>query len=383
MKNLEIENIIVKFINQEANNSELKKLESWLENDENKNVFNNFIKVEYLTSVNFANYNVEKAKQSIKNKKQLKKKLNFNAVIKKFSVAASIIFILGLSFLYFNNTNNLEKTANISNSIQIGTNKAILTLNNGDQIALGQGEVVKIKNASSDGDQIIYFKRKQNKEQIAYNYLTVPRGGQFKVVLSDKTEVWLNSESQLKFPVIFKKGETRTVELVYGEAYFDVSPSTYNDDTKFSVFNKSQEIEVLGTEFNIKAYENEDQVFTTLIEGKVSVNTEKFNKILKPKEQSILNKKNKNITISELNIYNEISWKEGDFSFERKTLKEIMKVLTRWYDVEVIFENKLLEDVKFFGVLDKEQELEEILKTIKKFKIIENYEIKGKVILLK
>ncbi len=383
MKNLEIENIIVKFINQEANNSELKKLESWLENDENKNVFNNFIKVEYLTSVNFANYNVEKAKQSIKNKKQLKKKLNFNAVIKKFSVAASIIFILGLSFLYFNNTNNLEKTANISNSIQIGTNKAILTLNNGDQIALGQGEVVKIKNASSDGDQIIYFKRKQNKEQIAYNYLTVPRGGQFKVVLSDKTEVWLNSESQLKFPVIFKKGETRTVELVYGEAYFDVSPSTYNDDTKFSVFNKSQEIEVLGTEFNIKAYENEDQVFTTLIEGKVSVNTEKFNKILKPKEQSILNKKNKNITISEVNIYNEISWKEGVFSFERKTLKEIMKVLTRWYDVEVIFENKLLEDVKFFGVLDKEQELEEILKTIKKFKIIENYEIKGKVILLK
>ena len=115
----------------------------------------------------------------------------------------------------------------------------------------------------------------------------------------------------------------------------------------------------------------------------MNVNFDSKTQDLLPSEQSNYNPITKDLVITEVDVYNEISWKDGVFSFERKPLKEIMKVLSRWYDMEVVFENKSLEDVRFFGVLGKDQKIEEILETIKKFKIIEEYEIKAKTIILK
>ena len=140
---------------------------------------------------------------------------------------------------------------------------------------------------------------------------------------------------------------------------------------------------MLGTEFNVKAYKDEVYIYTTLVEGKVAVNFDSKTQDLLPSEQSNYNPITKDLVITEVDVYNEISWKDGVFSFERKPLKEIMKVLSRWYDMEVVFENKSLEDVRFFGVLGKDQKIEEILETIKKFNIIEEYEIKAKTIILK
>jgi ferric-dicitrate binding protein FerR (iron transport regulator) len=250
-------------------------------------------------------------------------------------------------------------------------------------VILKNGNTVQTKNATSNGAQIVYKTNQQTQTKIAYNYLTIPRGGQFFIKLSDGTKVWLNSESQLKFPVAFTDGETRQVELVYGEAYFDVSPSTKHRGAKFKVYNKSQEVEVVGTEFNIKAYKDETNVFTTLVEGKVNVTVDNKKQKLLPNQQLNLNINTNVSVLNTVDVYNEIAWKEGVFSFKRKSLEEIMVVLSRWYDLDVKFENPNLKKLGFNGTVGKDQKIEEILETIKSYGAIKEYKITNKTVILK
>ena len=160
-------------------------------------------------------------------------------------------------------------------------------------------------------------------------------------------------------------GETRKVELVYGEAYFNVSPSTEHKGAKFRVINNAQDVEVLGTQFNIKAYKDESNIYTTLVEGKVEINASGVKQILVPNQQSNVNIVNSEISVYIVDVGNEISWIKGIFSFKGKPLKDIMKVLSRWYNVDIVFENKDLESIKFKGALDKDWTIEEILSIMK------------------
>jgi hypothetical protein len=302
----------------------------------------------------------------------------------KYAAAASILIIVSLTVFLNKETKTQFIQPIITNTIvEPGTDKATLTLGDGSQIALEKGKSFQNQNINSNGKEIIYKSGKGEKAEIEYNYLTIPRGGQFYIKLSDGTQVWLNSESQLKFPVNFIEGKTRQVELVYGEAYFDVSPSTAHKGSKFRVLNKYQDIEVIGTEFNIKAYKNEANIYTTLVEGVVSVNTLETNQILQPSQQANLNLNSSTMGVSTVNIYNEISWKDGVFSFRRKSLEEIMKVLSRWYDIDVQFVNPKLKSAGFNGVLGKEQNIVDILESIKNFEVIQDYEIVDKTVVLK
>lgn len=312
-------------------------------------------------------------------KTSLKKKLQFW----KYAAAAIFIGLITTTYVFKSNTSNtpLEVTPRIVNTIVPGKDKATLTLEDGSLISLEKGASFKTKNAKSNGEQIVYQNAKSNPSSIKYNYLTIPRGGQFSLKLSDGTEVWLNSESQLKYPVRFIEEETREVELVYGEAYFDVSPSTNHKGAKFKVLNNTQEIEVLGTEFNIKAYKDEVNIYTTLVEGKVAINTPNLKQLLTPNQQSILDTQNNTLSVIKVDVLEVISWKEGVFSFINKPLKDIMKVLSRWYDVDIIFENKELESVEFIGTLNKNQSIDEVLSIMKSFSL-NNYEIKGDTIIL-
>jgi transmembrane sensor len=282
-----------------------------------------------------------------------------------YGYAASLVLILTSAYFLKDilfqtaipNNPNQTETSNIVK----GTDKATLTLADGSEIFLEKGRAVKTQNANSNGKEIVYTANTKRTATVIYNRLTIPRGGQFFIKLADGTQVWLNSESQLKYPVAFIEGKTREVELIYGEAYFEVTPSSQNNGAKFKVINKSQVIEVLGTAFNLKAYKDENTIYTTLAEGSVAITFDNKSEILVPNQQSIFNTTNGNFKLKTVDVYNEISWKDGVFSFERKPLKDIMKVFARWYDMEVVFENKSLEDEKFFGVLDKEQSIKEIL----------------------
>lgn len=387
--NKEIEKKIVKFLTNCANEEDLNELANWLKTKDNTQLFDHYIETNYALDMNMNKFDSRGVKNALKGKiKQDKNVFYQYKIFKAFKYAATAAIIFGMGFflrdsIFKSSTETTPIIVNTTNAIEPGTDKATLTLEDGSTVTLEKGESFQMQNVNSNGEEIVYRKDKQKTAELVYNYLTIPRGGQFYLVLSDGTKVWLNSESQLKYPVNFVEGEKRQVELVYGEAYFDVTPSSENNGAKFIVLNKSQEVEVLGTEFNIKAYKDEANIFTTLVEGKVAVKYEAGRQNLVPNQQLTYDTQAKITSIKNVDVYNETSWKDGVFSFERKPLKDIMKVLSRWYDVDIIFDSQSLEEVKFFGNLEKDQNIQEILETIKRFKTIEAYEITGKTIILK
>lgn len=384
-----IEKIIVKYITKSATASDLDTLSEWIKTPANKIVFKDYVQTHYAIIYGMNNPDTQKALEQlllkIKKEKSLVYRLKKQPIY-KYAAAAVVVGIMVSTYFFKNSFFNtpvesIPKIVN-TNVILPGTDKATLTLGDGSVVALEKGNTYQTQNANSNGEEIIYETGSRKTNEIVYNYLTIPRGGEFHMVMADGTEVWLNSESQLKYPVSFIEGVTREVELVYGEAYFDVSPSIKHKGAKFKVLNRSQEIEVLGTEFNIKAYKDETNIYTTLVEGKVVVSNGASKQNLVPNQQSNLDLKNNSISIYKIDVNSETSWRKGIFSFKGKPLKDIMKVISRWYDVDIIFENKDLESIKFKGSLDKNQSIEEIL-TIMKSNTINNYEIIDKTIMLK
>lgn len=289
---------------------------------------------------------------------------------KYFAVAASIALLFSIAY-YFNFSN---KDSDVPKAlVKINRNdKAILTLNDGQEIVLHKNNSFENSKIKTEGKNLSYKKNKKGTSKlikendvIEYHYLTTRKGGEFTVLLADGTKVWLNAASKLKFPTKFIKGKTREVELMYGEAYFEVSPSTNHFGDGFKVKNLSQEINVLGTHFNVKSYSNDNEVVITLKEGKVRVESG-FNKgvYLAPNQQLIINKYNSKTILKEVDVDEQISWVRGYFSFNNTPLTEIAKVLTRWYDIGVVIEDKEIENLEFNGVLNKNLSIEFILNSI-------------------
>lgn len=377
-----IDILIVKFLEKSISDEESVVLEDWLKEDRNKRYFNEFVEINYLiNSKSQFDYTTSLKKFKISVNRNSQK--NYAKYLKY--AAAVLIFI---SAGYFITTNKAGSDKNIAteNIIQIGTDKATLTLEDGSEVVLEKGNVYSNKTANSDGEKIIYKNDQNNakeiKNNIAYNYLTIPRGGEFYIQLSDSTKVWLNSESKIKYPVKFAEGKIREVELLYGEAYFEVSPSTKHNGDTFKVFTKGQEVEVLGTQFNIKAYKGENHISTTLVEGKVSIAVKEVKEYLKPNQQSNYNITENSMQIKTVYLYDEVSWRKGFFSFKEKPLKEIMEVLSRWYDVDIDIANEEIKNIQFNGILSRNQNIENILQTIKSTNKI-TYEIYDNKIFIK
>ncbi len=385
--NKNIENRLVKYLMNAANIEDLEVITKWLKDNQNKQLFEEYVRTNYAMDFSTSEFDTKNAKKEylLKIRRDRKRVYAFKT-FKVLKYAAAVVMVFGLGYFFQKtsfSTSIDSAPVIVNNTIAPGTNKATLTLEDGSQITLEKGESIQTQSANSNGDEIIYKAGQPIKKEIAYNFLTIPRGGQFFLKLSDGTQVWLNSESQLKYPVSFVDGQTRQVELIYGEAYFDVTPSSENKGSKFVVLNDAQEVEVLGTEFNIKAYKDETNVYTTLVEGKVAIVYDGKTQNLTPSLQSKLNTLSNTVSVAHVDVKSEISWKEGVFSFRRTSLEEIMKVLSRWYDMDVEFVNPVLKKEGFNGVLSKDQNIEDILKIIQNFGIIESYEIKNKKIMIK
>lgn len=246
--------------------------------------------------------------------------------------------------------------------IPAGKNKAILTLANGEVLALSDLAV----GAQSRHDGAIITKNRDgqlqyqvvdtenNTNEIAYNTISTPRGGQYQVNLPDGTKIWLNSASSLKFPTSFKKLGERKVEL-HGEGYFEVA----KDKTRpFRVVSNQQMVTVYGTHFNINAYSDEDEKVTTLLEGSVDVN----HVLLQPNEQSVI--KDGQVKVQPADVETVMAWKNGYFRFEEERLDVIMKKVSRWYDVDVEFDNPALKELEFGVVTSRSGNLSGILKML-------------------
>lgn len=388
-----IDKIIIKFLIREANAQELTVLNNWLQDEKNVSTFNRFVRTELLITCGMAEYDIVKAKKAIREKlKKSKRKKRF-ILYRNTGIAASILLLLGIFLFTTYYTDGLaekiiavEAVEPASEIIQIGTNKAILTLDNGNEIVLEKGKNYEKGEVKSNGTELIYddLAPEETDKIIQYNYLTIPRGGQFYVQLSDGTKVWLNSESKLKYPKSFLKGEKRAVELVYGEAYFKVSPSSLHNGSAFYVSTKSQEIHVLGTEFNIKAYKEEHKIATTLVEGSVNISKGITTKTLKPNQQSVIDDSTSDIAINTVDVSQEIAWLKGLFIFNEESLDELLVSLGRWYDADVVFENAKLKTFVFTGMLERTDKIEHILDLIAATSDGQvNFEIDEKVITIK
>ena len=194
----------------------------------------------------------------------------------------------------------------------------------------------------------------------------------------------MNSDSQLKYPIKFTDGKAREIELLYGEAFFEISPSENHNGSAFNVFTKSQKINVLGTKFNIKAYNEDKFITTTLVEGNVSVQKGEFIKKLNPEQQAKVNFESNEIQIYDVDVSQEISWMSDLFYFNEASLEFIMESLSRWYDVEVVWKTGLQKNFIFTGILERSKSIEDIFNIIEKTSEGElKFEINDKTILIK
>ena len=382
-----IQIIIVKYLNKEASFIEIEELENWLKKNKNLLIFKRFVETNYLTSLSMTEENIENAKNEIIYRiKKLERKIKLRK-LRVLSIAASVCLIFGITI--FNQFKLLKPEVKVNQTIEIGSSKAILTLGNGNQVVLEKGKKFQNKTVNSNGEELTYSqKNKSNKKslrnQVSYNILTVPRGGKFFINLSDGSKVWLNSDSQLKYPIKFTDGKTREIELLYGEAFFEISPSENHNGSAFNVFTKSQKINVLGTKFNIKAYNEDKFITTTLVEGNVSVQKGEFIKKLNPEQQAKVNFESNEIQIYDVDVSQEISWMSDLFSFNEASLEFIMESLSRWYDVEVVWKTGLQKNFIFTGILERSKSIEDIFNIIEKTSEGElKFEINDKTILIK
>jgi len=296
----------------------------------------------------------------------------------KFLVAALLLMTTGISYYFYQGLKTKDKpssTIAYTTDIAPGGNKAILTLSDGSTISLKDvknGEIAEqagIHIIKSKDGELIYSN--ENQVQPAkfprLNSIETPRGGQYQIQLPDGTKVWLNASSVLKFPSFFT-GKNRMVELS-GEAYFEV---TKNKKMPFIVHTAKQNIEVLGTHFSVNNYVNEPFSTTTLLEGSVKIiavdnSGEKKPGVrallLKSGEQLRINKNTDISSLSSVNTQDAIDWKDGYFVFNDESLESIMRKISRWYDVDIVYENKL-ENISFLGVVERSEHLSSLLRVL-------------------
>ncbi len=214
-----------------------------------------------------------------------------------------------------------------------------------------------------------------DKKEVTYNEVIVPRGADYQLTLADGTRVMLNSDSWIRFPNEFQGNERRV--YVQGEVYFKVA---HDENCPFFVATEAMTVRVLGTEFNVKAYEKTGTA-TTLVSGRVSVKTDTDSLILIPGEQCEVDRVSGRLTVREADLVTVLAWKNGEFVFKDVTLEDMMSELSRWYDMEVMYESEALKNDRYYIYVERSKKLEEVLN---KVALIGNmkYKIDGKKVII-
>lgn len=303
---------------------------------------------------------------------------------KRVAAAAVLILCSGFgAYIYFHSKNISQpnQIALIKNDIKPGGNKAYLTLADGQRITLSDAKNGNLAQQSgvtitktADG-QLIYAVSNSNhhSNQVSYNTIETPRGGQYQIKLPDGTNVWLNAESSLKYPASFALLKQRKVQLS-GEAYFQVAKDKAHP---FIVVTEKQEVNVLGTHFNINSYADEPLAKTTLLEGSVRLNGKL---ILKPGEQASRNSSGI-ITVESIDTDEAVAWKNGYFQFDGENLETGMRKIARWYNVEVEYKNNGLRNEALAGTISKYSNVSQVLKKMELTGVL-HFEIEGRKIMV-
>ncbi|MGC1631375.1 MAG: FecR family protein [Gelidibacter sp.] len=398
-KEFYISRLIIKSVLETLSSEEAIDLEEWLNRPGNRSFYSRILKEEnFQDKVDlFKKLNTEAAYSRLINRIEKQRKVTSQkpsiglGSIYKYAAVALLFISVGY-FSYFHVLSNAPAEITVSKVVDLkpGYNKATLVLEDGTEIDLEKNEFVKeqtLAKLKNEDNTLIYESNRKNEnskasEIVGTNTLFVPVGGIYKLVLPDGSTVWLNSSSSLKYPTSFE-GDQRMVELS-GEAYFDV----VKDDSKaFIVKTKTRDISVLGTSFNVSAYNDDIFFAATLAEGKIKLTHENTKEVfLKPGEQAIVDYNSFN-TSQVVKVDPEIysTWKNGTFFFENESLENILRKVGRWYNFQTDFSEARLSKITFTGLASKEFPAKRLLDRISKssnitYEIIQNNENEESII---
>lgn len=375
---IRISRIIAKSIKKEANLEEREELYDWLNKSKENIQF-----YEKVSSKTFID-NKKKQRDSIDWEEDCYKFISMMSKrrrrIRRLSIIkyASIFIILLVSSIYLNYVNNNKNTHHISSRIKIVQNepKVILTLSEGQQIDLTNKidtirEFEKGASISIGDKELVYnknmFELNTIRQDVVYNTLQLPNSETYQLILSDGTKVWINANSKLKYPASFNNNERKV--YLEGEAYFDV----YEDKKRpFIVDLGYASVKVLGTEFNVRAYDDEKEISAVLVNGSVQLYSTKHKKdiLLKPGERSSLTYAGV-LKTENVNTYNYTAWKDGRFVFENKSIEEILEHISSWYDVNILYLDENCKKIRFSGDLEKKISLQKILQIMESSERVE------------
>jgi transmembrane sensor len=380
--NSQIDELIIKSLNGTIKEDEKNILEEWINvSDANKKIVENFHNKQWVTTElsKIYKFNKEAGWDTILGALKPKDKIKvIRLPWRKIAVAASLLLSMGIGsylILKMNPSSQVVETPKIIDDAEPGRPGAILTLSNGKKIVLDHSKNGQLTNqnntlVSKINGGVVYNAGKD--AATVYNTMTTPKSRQYSLQLADGTKVWLNAFSSITFPTVFSSN-TRDVRLT-GEAYFEVAK---DKNKPFRVFVNDIKINVLGTHFNVNAYGDEDNIKTSLLEGSIVINQKDKNVLLKPGQQAQSEKTGKIIVKNDVNLDEVMGWKNGVFYFENASLKVVLDQLSRWYDVDVVFE-KGVYNRKFEGEIERSLNLSQVLKILEKNKV--HFKLEGKVL---
>ena len=363
----EIDEKLLAYLLDELDDVGREEVKAWLEESEgNKEYFREFQRV-YL-EFQWGVYAREVKSDFNVLRKKLRKRSSLQVW---YGVAAAVVILLSVGGILLWNSGEIEeKPVQVAKkvTIQPGKSQAILVLSSGEEVAMGN---VSRQLEEKDGTSVVVSETGRISYQSAegkggttkdtarvMNRLVIPRGGEFNLTLSDGTRVWLNAETELRYPVQFN-GKERVVYLK-GEAYFEVSK---NKEKPFLVQVDDMSVKVYGTAFNVNTY---NKIETVLVTGSVSMNQGGKEVLLKPNQKGVFDQVSGKITVEDVDVLAYVSWKNGDFIFRNESLNSIMDKLSRWYGLEVLYQDAGLQEVRLSGNLKRYKDVRELFVSFEK-----------------
>ncbi len=375
-----IPELLAKAIAGTLDEEESARLRVWREENEvNERLYEEVVRAEYIERKcrEATRVNIVEGYMGVLRKR--KRHARVQRVRRVSAVAAGILIPLLAIMIWFGQKEEIP-SVQVAEVIRHGEVKAELIFSDGttkfleakvkDSLLLQQGANIVIRNEG------LSYVGDTSTAEVQYHTLRVPRGGEYSITLSDGTVVYLNSESELRYPVKFA-GEDRRVYLS-GEAYFDV---TVDKEHPFIVDLKTSAVKVLGTGFDVRAYKDENEILTTLVSGSVVFSAGKESVVLKPGEQAVLDQSGE-LETREVDTYLYTAWKEGVFAFKQQRLEEIMKIVSRWYNVNIFWENASQKEVVFTGKMRRYDDFSKIVEMLEMTGNTE-FEIKGNNIFIR
>ena len=373
---MNIEEIIIKRLSEEhLSKEESVFFDKWYQNSSNREYYNDLLKIRSGIIASQVKERIDKRKAW--NQVHPARKISLIRTLLKF--AAIMILPLSLGVFLLIRENKQEKVVYAEVPVQPGRKQAVLTLSSGQQVMLADtivhvNEKGMVISNFPDKELVYKIMNDTMKTETIYNTVTLPRGGEYKLVLADGTIVWLNSDSHIRYPVTFS-GNTRQVELE-GEAYFEVAKDV---EKPFIVRMNEYNVRVTGTQFNVRNYLNES-LATTLVEGGVQIERKGKVDRLRPGQQAVL--ENNEIRIRVVNVEEQVAWRHGAFGFTQCRLENIMEELARWYDVDVFYMNQQVKDYHFSAWFKRSSSINEVINILEKTKKI-SLDLKGRILTVK